>query len=83
MLSYIDGIPLAGSACEITAGDCRQIGALLARLDMGLAGFRHPAQQRHLLWDLSLAAELRGKLAAVDDGAVLALAVAALDLFRA
>jgi Ser/Thr protein kinase RdoA (MazF antagonist) len=83
MLSYIDGIPLAGSAPEIKQGDCRQIGALLARLDAGLAGFHHPAQQRRLLWDLSLAAELRPKLAAVDDRALLALALEALDRFEA
>lgn len=84
MLSYIDGMPMANHApLQGDAAAARQIGTFLGRLDAALAGFRHAAQARRLQWDLSLAADLRPKLMAVDDPAIRALALEALDRFEA
>jgi len=83
LLSYIDGTPMAGAAA-LPADDSvpRTIGALLGQLDQALLGFAHPAQKRTLTWDLSLAADLRPKLATVEDPGIRALALDALDRFE-
>lgn len=84
VLSYVDGVPMASH--EAVQGDeaaALKIGAFLGQLDAALAGFRHPAQARRLQWDLSLAADLRPKLMAVDDPGIRALALEALDRFEA
>ena len=82
MLSFIDGLPMAVSTPVRDAHACKQIGILLGRLDVAMADFRHPAQVRHLLWDLSLVAEMRPKLMTVDDPMVRNLALDAIDRFE-
>lgn len=43
------------------------LGALLARLDLALSGFRHPAEDHQLLWDLKRADRARDLLVAIAD----------------
>jgi 4-aminobutyrate aminotransferase-like enzyme/Ser/Thr protein kinase RdoA (MazF antagonist) len=59
----------------------RQVGALVARVDAALAGFRHPAAGRPLRWNLAAAADARELLPQVPDPARRALAGAVLDRF--
>ncbi|MFX5660644.1 phosphotransferase, partial [Acinetobacter baumannii] len=54
-----------------------------ARLDLALAGFRHPAENHDLLWDLKRADRVRGLLAEIPDAERRALPERALDRFVA
>lgn len=65
LLTYLPGTPLA----KVTRSDAlpRNLGAGLARLDLALAGFEHPASRHELLWDLSHAAKLRPLLMHIED----------------
>ena len=51
VLTWLDGEPLCRLAPD--AGQTRQIGAALARLDLGLASYMGPVPQEPLLWDIS------------------------------
>jgi 4-aminobutyrate aminotransferase-like enzyme/Ser/Thr protein kinase RdoA (MazF antagonist) len=65
----------------------RELGALVARVDGALAGFRHPAAGRPLRWNLATAVapgtDARALLPHVPDAGRRALAGAALDRFAA
>jgi hydroxylysine kinase len=63
--------------------ELRIVGAALAGLDLALAGFRHPAEDRDLLWDIQSVLKLRPMLQHVTDAREHALAAAALDWFEA
>jgi len=83
MLSYIDGAPLANLHPWRNEDDVAgEIGLFLGRLDAALSDFSHAEQKRRLLWDLSLAAELREKLSFVEDETMATLATEALDRFE-
>ena len=66
MLSYLPGRPIAGVR-PITPELLREIGEALARLDLALTGFSHPAARRELKWDLARAGWIRDRLEAVRD----------------
>jgi 4-aminobutyrate aminotransferase-like enzyme/Ser/Thr protein kinase RdoA (MazF antagonist) len=51
LLTWVDGVPMATVQPHVT-GLLRSLGASLARLDLALVGFEHPAAQRTLYWDL-------------------------------
>lgn len=60
LMTFLEGIP----QFDIQRS-CKQaltIGRTLARTANALADFRHPADQRHLVWDLANAAEVRALL---------------------
>ena len=59
------------------------LGALLARLTLGLRGFFHPAAGHVLEWDIKQAHRLRPMLDAVEDGTLRARLAATLDRFEA
>ena len=61
MLSYLPGRPIAAIR-PVTPGLLEEIGETLARLDLALAGFSHPAARRELKWDLTRAGWIRGHL---------------------
>ncbi len=65
-LSYLPGRPIAGLR-PVTPGLLEELGATLARLDLALAGFSHPAARRELKWDLARAGWIRGHLGAITD----------------
>ena len=78
-VTYLDGHPL--ERAEGTAAQWRSLGAFLARLDRALAGFRHPADDHELLWDLKRAHRLREVLHAIPDADQRALVASVLDRF--
>lgn len=65
LLTFLEGAVLgSGQAAD---GLHRDIGAVLARLTLGLQGFDHPAARHVLQWDIKQASRLRPMLAAVED----------------
>ncbi|MCZ0733512.1 phosphotransferase [Phreatobacter sp. AB_2022a] len=78
-LTYLAGRPL--HLTERSPAQRRRLGAFLARLDRALAGFRHPAEDHDLLWDLKKAARVRGLLAEIADAERRGLPERALDRF--
>lgn len=80
VLSYIDG-PMLHQVTP-TASQLGHAGAMLARLDEALAGFRHPCESRLLLWDLTHFAKLRQLVAYVPDSADQDLAHGVFDSFE-
>ena len=66
MLSYLPGRPIAGLR-PVTPELLGEIGEALARLDLALAGFAHPAARRVLKWDLVRAGWIRERLDAIRD----------------
>ncbi len=57
LLTYLSGEPLSSSTA--IKGQRQAIGRCLARLDLALARFRHPAEGHDLLWDLQRAVRVR------------------------
>ena len=69
LLSFVDGLPLY--RVKYTSQPLRrEIGRALARLDVALEGFAHPAAGHTLLWDMQHAERLRPLLVhiAEEDG---------------
>lgn len=79
MVAWLDGQPMAGA--EATPAFRDRLGALIARLDLALAGFASPVPRHDFVWDLSQAASLRAMLHHVADPDARALAARALDRF--
>ncbi len=61
LLTYLAGRPL--HLLTRTPALRRDLGAMLARLDLALRDFAHPSQSHRLLWDLQHATQVRGLLA--------------------
>jgi len=80
MMSFLPGVPLYKTARS--SGQRRQLGATLARFDLALRGFSHPAAHHELLWDIQHAQRLRKLLVHIDDVARLRLAHAWMDNFE-
>lgn len=66
MLSYLEGRPIAGIR-PVTSGLLEELGRALARLDLALEGFSHPAARRELKWDLARAGWIREHLGLLPD----------------
>lgn len=77
-LTYLAGCPLYRA--ERSAAQKRNIGTFLARLNLALHGFRHPADGHELLWDTKHADRARALLGNLDE-ARKTLATGALDRF--
>lgn len=77
-LTYLPGCPL--HRAERNAEQKRNLGTFLARLNLALHGFRHPADGHELLWDTKHADRARALLNNLDD-ARKTLANRALDRF--
>jgi len=65
MLTYLDGIQIRET--PRTAAQRRAMGTFLARLNLALSDFSHPAATHDLLWNVSAAHRLTTKLDAIDD----------------
>jgi Ser/Thr protein kinase RdoA (MazF antagonist) len=78
--SWLPGRPLHLAASSTAQRG--NLGTLLARLDLALRGFSHPAQHHVLLWDIQHAARARGLLAAIEDPARRAIPERLLDVFE-
>ena len=78
-LTYLAGRPLHHAAAS--TAQRHSLGGFLARLDLALADFRHPADDHDLLWDIKSAPRARALLADLAHPQKRALAEAALDRF--
>lgn len=67
---------------ELDDGAVRDFTATLARLNLALRGFFHPAAGRELLWDLKHASGLRALLPSIADQRRRALVADAIDRFE-
>lgn len=67
LLSFEDGMPLH-CVSHPTPTFRRVIGQSIARLDVALQGFAHPAAGHALLWDMQHAAHLRPLLVHIEPG---------------
>ena len=80
VVSYIAGVPLAN--VQMDPERVRDLGAALARLDIGLQDFSHAGERPRLLWDLQRASELRELLGYISDAGVRVAVTAALKDFE-
>jgi hydroxylysine kinase len=79
LLSYLDGVPMAGN---IASGEQQAgLGLTAAKVDRALSGFTHPAAGHELLWDLKHAAKLRAYVHMTEDPLHRDLASQALNRF--
>lgn len=78
--TYLPGLPLHFSTPSTV--QAAALGRCLARLDLALKDFHHPAADRDLLWDLRQASKLRPLLSYVADARRRQLATAALDRYE-
>lgn len=81
VLTFLHGEPL--HRVPSSAALRRNLGRDLARLDLALKGFSHPAAGHELMWDLKHASRIRDLLAHIPDAAQRALAERFLDNFEA
>jgi Ser/Thr protein kinase RdoA (MazF antagonist) len=81
LLSFVDGMPLH-RVKHTTQEFRRVIGQSLARLDVALEGFNHPASGHTLLWDMQHAEHLRPLLVHVEDSDGRSLVEQNLDQFE-
>lgn len=79
LLTYMPGVPVYQATAS--AGQRRNLGRALARLDLALRGFRPASTQHRLAWDLQHASGLRPLLAEIADPSRRALATRFLDRF--
>ena len=79
LLSFLDGVPLAERVADV--GVLWRVGEALARMDLALRRFGHPADRHELHWDLQHAARLAARLPEVADVALRDLAGGGLRLF--
>ncbi len=81
LLSWLDGTFMR----ELPATDelKSSLGHTLARLDRALADFRHPAQDRELLWDICRVEQLREMAGGVENPDLNTLVLRKLDEFAA
>jgi len=66
LLSFLDGLPF-DRVTSTTPAQRAQIGAVLARLRLALADFRHDAESRVLAWDVQHLMTLEPLLAGIAD----------------
>lgn len=82
LMSFAEGMPLHRVGLATTAFR-RVIGQSIARLDVALEGFTHPAAGHALLWDMQHAAHLRPLLIHIEPGQGRSLVQQSLDRYEA
>ncbi len=80
LLSWLDGAFMRDA--PLTDELKRQLGRALARLDLALAGFRHPAEERELIWDVCRVTQLRAFARDIPTGPERDLVKRSLDRFE-
>lgn len=81
LFSYLEGLPMPQA--PRTPAQRRNVAAMLARLDLALAGLHHPAGERELPWDIQRADRVRALVGFIPEAERRSLAHAALDGFEA
>ena len=79
LFSYLPGVPLYRA--EMSPRLLAALGGALARVDLALRDFRHPAENHDLLWDVQHAVRLRDLTPEIDDPDIRRLAEAGLAIF--
>lgn len=80
LFTYLPGLPLPDAPRSPLQQ--QNLARMLARLDLGLEGFNHPAGDLPLPWDVQRADSVRGLLSHIADATPRALATKALDRFE-
>jgi Ser/Thr protein kinase RdoA (MazF antagonist) len=65
LLQWLDGTALG--EIEPKAAVCTALGSFLAKLDLAMAGFEHPASQHKFNWNMMMLPQLRPRLRYIDD----------------
>lgn len=81
LMSFVEGLPLHRIKQRSPALR-HNLGDALARLDLALHGYSHPASGHELLWDMQQAARLRPLLQHIEDAEQRALVERSLDAFE-
>jgi len=79
LLSWRDGVFIREARQSETLKT--RLGAALARLDLALSSFEHPAQHRNLFWDVSRAERLSPLAADIEDTDLRKLVLRTIDRF--
>lgn len=58
-LSYLEGIPLSRLECSIDSATRRRFGALMAKVDIALRAYFHPAAKQQHPWNIETCTRLR------------------------
>ena len=80
LFTYLPGLPLPDAPRSMAQRV--NLARTLARLDLALSGFEHPAGRLELPWDIQRADSVRGLLVHIDDPTRRALADGALAAFE-
>jgi hydroxylysine kinase len=81
LITWLDGVLLGGRV--LPAAGLRNLGQVLARLALALAGFSHPAERHPLLWDMQHAASLRPLLPTIPEDTARRWVARLIDRFEA
>ena len=68
LLSYLDGIVLEETAIACQPGTYRRLGAFMARVDIALRGYFHPAADQQHPWNIASCMRLRALTTHIDRG---------------
>lgn len=66
-LSYLDGIPLSEMEGGIDSATRKRFGTLMAKVDMALRGYFHPAARQQHPWNIETCTRLRGLTGHIED----------------
>ena len=67
VLKYLDGIPLSDVGNNIGSTTCKCFGALIAKVDIALRGYFHPAAEQQHPWNIGTCARLRHLTRFIDN----------------
>jgi len=79
VLSWLDGLPLR--EVEVGRALAVRLGTMLARLDLSLADYKHPASDHDFNWDMKRLSRLHGYTSYIDDSKLRAHVLSLLDKF--
>jgi len=68
LLSYLEGVPLEQLSGRSAAVTFRDLGAFMARVDIALRGFFHPAANQQHPWNIATCLQLRALTQHIDRG---------------
>ena len=68
LLSYLDGMPIDDTDRTLESEGCKRLGAFMARLDIALRGYFHPAAEQDHPWNIATCGRLRPLARHIDDG---------------
>jgi len=79
LMTYLEGRPV--SSIRRSPAQLKSMAHWLARLDLALTDFDHPGADHELIWDISHASRMRGRLERIGDPKKRSLALGFVDRF--